>query len=69
MESQTLDEAIRLIKMSSIFWTFAFVERATVNPHVSLLNLTLEAGIPGDVMWPLIDGKHIVSLPHHDGLL
>ena len=22
----------------------------------------------GDVMWSLIDGKHIVSVPHHDGL-
>ena len=44
------------------------MERATVNPQVSLLNLTLEAGIPGDVVWPLIEGKHIVSLPHHDGM-
>ena len=44
------------------------MERATVNPQVSLLNLTLEAGIPGDVMWSLIDGKHIVSVPHHDVL-
>ena len=39
-----------------------------VNPQVSLLNLTIEAGIPGDVMWSLIDGKHIVSVPHHDEL-
>ena len=39
-----------------------------VNPKVSLLNWTLEAGIPGDVMWSLIDGKHIVSVPHQDGL-
>ena len=37
-----------------------------VNPQVSLLNLTLETGISGDVMWSLTDGKHIVS--HHDGL-
>ena len=36
---------------------------------MSLLDLTLEAGILDDVMWPLIDGKHIVSVPHHDGLL
>ena len=36
---------------------------------MSLLDLTLEAGIPGDVMWSLIDGKHIVSVPHQDGLL
>ena len=39
-----------------------------VNPQVSLLNLTLEAVIPGDVMWSLIDGMHIVSVLHHDGL-
>ena len=44
------------------------MERATVNPQASLLNLTIEADIPGVVMWPHIDGKHIVSLPHHDGL-
>ena len=34
-----------------------------------LLDLTLERGIPDDVMWPLMDGKHIVYVPHHDGLL
>ena len=39
-----------------------------VIPQVSLLNLTPEACIPGDVMWSLIDGKHIVYVPHHDGL-
>ena len=68
MESQTLDEVIRLMKKSIFFRTFAFVERATVNPQVSLWNFTLETDTPGDVMWSLIDGKHIVSLPHHDGL-
>ena len=36
---------------------------------MSLLGLTLDAGIPVDVMWSLMDGKHIVSVPHHDGLL
>ena len=36
-----------------------------VNAQVSLLNLTLEADIPGDVMWSL---KHILSVPHRDGL-
>ena len=41
--------------------TFAFEERVMVNPQVSLLNLTLEADIPGDC-------KYIVSVPHHDGL-
>ena len=40
-----------------------------MNPQVSSLDLILEAGIPGDVMRSLIDGKHIVSVPHHDGLL
>ena len=44
------------------------MERETVNPQLSLLKFTLEAGIPGDVIWSLIDGKHIVSVPHHDGL-
>ena len=38
-----------------------------VNPQLSLLNLTIEAGIPGAVMWSFIDDKHIVSVPHHDG--
>ena len=36
-----------------------------VNTQVSLLNLTLDTDIPGDVMWSLIDCKHIVSVPHH----
>ena len=49
--------------------TLAFEERVTVNPQVSLLDLTLAAGILGDVMWSLTGGKHIVSVPHHDGLL
>ena len=44
-------------------------ERATVKSQVSLLDLTLEAGIPVDVMLPVMDGKHIVYVPHHDGLL
>ena len=39
-----------------------------VNPQVVLLNLTLDTGTPGDVMCSLIDGKHIVYMPHHDGL-
>ena len=39
-----------------------------VNPQVSLLNWTLEADIPGDVMWSLLDGKHIVYVTHQDGL-
>ena len=44
------------------------MEIATVNSQVSLLNLTHVTGFPGDVMWPLIDGKQIVSLLHHDRL-
>ena len=39
-----------------------------VNLQVSLSNLTLDADIPGDVMWSFIDGKHIVAVLHHDGL-
>ena len=51
------------------FSPLAFAERATVNPQVSFLDLTLEAGIPDDVMWSIIDGKHIVSVPHNDRLI
>ena len=36
---------------------------------MSLLELTLDAGIHDDMMCSLIDGKHIVSVPYHDGLL
>ena len=36
--------------------------------QLSLLNLIIGAGILSDVMWSLKDGKHIVSLSHHDGL-
>ena len=39
-----------------------------VNPQMSLLNLTPEADFPGDVMWSLIDGTLILSVPHHYGL-
>ena len=49
--------------------TLAFEERATVNPQVSLLDLSLEAGIASEVMWSLIVGKYIVSVPPHDRLL
>ena len=34
-----------------------------VNPQVSLMDLTVEAGIPGDVMRALRDDKNIVSVP------
>ena len=39
----------------------------TVNPEVSFLDLILEAGIPGDVMWSFMDDKN--SVLHHDGFL
>ena len=39
-----------------------------VNPQVSLLNLTIQIDIPGDVRWSLIDCKYIVSVMYHDGL-
>ena len=39
-----------------------------VNPQLSLLDLTVEAGI-GRCDAELIGGKNIVSVPHHDGLL
>ena len=39
------------MKIPVISRSLAFEKRATVNPQVSLLDLTLEAGIPGDVMW------------------
>ena len=57
-----------VMKNRAIPRTFAFEKRVMVNHHVSLLNLTLGADIPSDVMWSFIDGKHIVSVPHHDGL-
>ena len=39
------------------------------NSQASLLDLTVEVGIPGDVMRALIGGKHIVYIPFHDRLL
>ena len=56
------------MKSPALHMTFAFEDRVMVNPQVSLLNLTLDVGIPGDVVWSLIDGKHSVSVPHHGGL-
>ena len=44
-------------------------ERVTIKSQVSLLDLNFEAGIPDEVIWPLMDGKNIVYVPHHDGLL
>ena len=63
------EEVQQLLKVPVISRPLAFEERMTVNPQVSLLDLILAAGIQGDVMWLLIDGKHIVYVPHYDGLL
>ena len=38
------------MKIPIISRTIAFEERATVNPQVSLVDVTPEAGIPGDVV-------------------
>ena len=35
-------------------------KRAKVKSQVSLLDFTLEIDIPDDMMWPRMDGKHIV---------
>ena len=43
----------------SMFLTFG------VENLVELLDLSLEVGFPGDVLWPLIYGKN-VYVPHHD---
>ena len=45
----------------------ALEERVTLNHQVFMLDSTIEAGIPGDVVWSLIDGKHIVSRVHSTG--
>ena len=50
----TDEEIQQLLKFPVFSQTLAFVERETVNPQVFLLNLTLEAGISGDVMWSLL---------------
>ena len=65
----TDEEIHKLGKVPVISRTFAVEKRATINPQVFLLDLTIETEIPGDVMLPLIYGKHIVSVQHHYGLL
>ena len=40
-----------------------------VNPQVSLLDLTVKAGIPCNVMRAPLGDNNIVSVPHHDRLL
>ena len=51
-----------------IAWTLSLRRGRQSSLLVSSLDLTLETDIVDDVMWPLMDGKHIVSVPHHDGL-
>ena len=41
----------------------------TVNHQVSLLDLTVKTGFPGDVMRALIGGMYIVYVPRQDALL
>ena len=41
--------------------------RTHLDRYLTLLDLTIEAGIPDDVMPSIIDGKLIVSVPRHDG--
>ena len=43
-------EVQQLLKISAISRTIALEERVMVNPQLSLLDLTVEAGIMGDVM-------------------
>ena len=43
--------------------------RAHIDRDLTLLDLTLEAGIPGDVIRLNMDVKRIVSVLRHDGLL
>ena len=43
--------------------------RAHLDRELTLLDLTLEAEIPGEVMRSIIDGKLIVSVPRHGGEL
>ena len=38
------------MKISAIARTIALEERVMVTPQISLLDLTVESGIPGDVM-------------------
>ena len=58
------------VMRSSCHFMDTYIEEwVTVKSQLSLLDLTLETTIPDDVMWPFMDGKHNVSIPHHDGFL
>ena len=47
---QQQQEVQQLLKISAIAGTIALNERVMVTPQMSLLDLTVESGIPGDVM-------------------
>ena len=73
-EPYILDEAMRLMKRFNSYEKILVIaraitldERVMVNHQVSLRDLTVEAGIPGDGI--LIEGNNIVSVLRHDGLL
>ena len=53
------------MKSPSIARTFAFAfdERVMGNPQMSLMDFTLETGIPDDVIRALRSGKNVVSVP------
>ena len=57
------------VDISAIARTIAIEERVMVNPQVSLLDLIVEAGIPGDAMRALVGGNTIVYVPRQDGFL
>ena len=54
-------------KILVIARTITLDERVMINHQVSLQDLTVEAGTPGDET--LIGGNNIVSVPGHDRLL
>ena len=51
--------------MYDIARTTALEEMVMVNPRMSVLDFTVKAGIPSDVMRALIGTKNIVSVPRH----
>ena len=63
------EEVQQLCKIPAIARIIALEEIVMVNLQVFLLKMTVEAGIPGDVMQALIDGKNMVSVPRNDILL
>ena len=49
-----------VMRSSCHFMDTYIEERVTVKSQVSLLDLTLEASIPDDVMLPFMDDSHIL---------